>query len=279
MKRGMNAFGHHACGAALTTMFVVAACSGDGPPANGTGGTGAGGGGSGGTGGTRVAASFDRDIQKPIFDALCIDCHHSKSAIGYDLTKPFDPITGIIRRENSWLSHGSTQTVVVDPGNVSNSFIIKKVESATLDGAVDGSPMPTQIPPLAQAEIDAIQKWINDGAKNDAYFTNTVAPIFGTAISLAPSVSGKCTFCHYPGAPSGMNVLDVFDAAEGMVNRNSRYGGGAKIVAPGDAAASTLVKKLTGITLGPQMPLRKPRLTPAQVETLRQWIMAGAPNN
>ena len=75
-----------------------------------------------------------------------------------------------------------------------------------------------------------------------------------------------------------MSVLDVFDPAEGMVSRDSRYGG-SKIVAPGDAAASALMKKLTGITLGPQMPLRKLRLNPAQVETLRKWIMDGAPNN
>ena len=40
-----------------------------------------------------------------------------------------------------------------------------------------------------------------------------------------------------------------------------------------------LMKKLSGTSLGAQMPLHRDRLSGAQVETLRRWIMAGAPNN
>jgi hypothetical protein len=240
------------------------------------GGAGGTGGGAAGSGGAPAAVSFAREI-KPVFAALCNDCHHPASAIGYDLINPFDPAKGIINRENSWVPNGSKQTKVVDPGNVANSFLITKVVETMLDDHVDGAPMPFNFPRFSQAEIDVVSKWIMDGARNDAYFTGSVAPLFGTGISLSPSVSGRCTFCHYPNAPSGMNVLDVFDAAQGMVNRRSRYGG--MIVAPGDPANSVLIKKLTGATAGDQMPLHRRRVTAAEADSMRRWITAGAPNN
>jgi hypothetical protein len=106
-----------------------------------------------------------------------------------------------------------------------------------------------------------------------------VAPIFGTQITLGgASGTGKCTFCHYPGAPNGLNILEPFSATSGLVNRTSmRYF--AKLVAPGDPDNSVLMKKLTGITTGTQMPMRYPRLTGAQVKVLKDWISAGAQNN
>jgi hypothetical protein len=270
--------------------LLAAACNGGG--SNGTGGTGGGTGGTGGStggtggsggtggggsGGMTGAVSYKRDVE-PLFKASCNDCHDKGSAINYNLVNPFDPADGIIRRPNSWAPNGSPETVIVDPGNPSNSFLIRKVVATTLDDHVDGSPMPLHIPRLSQGEIDIISKWITDGARNDAYFTGMVAPIFGTGRSLSPSVGGKCTLCHYPDAPSGMNVLNVFDPAQGMVDRASRYGG--KIVAPGDAANSSLIKKLTGnATVGAPMPLHRPRLTEPQAEILRKWITAGAMNN
>jgi hypothetical protein len=269
---------------AVALVALVAGCTGG--SSNGTGGTGGGTGGTGGSGGTgggggtggTAVASFDRDIQKPIFNAFCIDCHFPGAPSGYDLTRPFDPATGIINRPNSWLDHGSKETVVVEPGNVANSFLIKKVSDATFDTSVNGKPMPLHPVRLSQTELDAVSTWITDGAKNDATFASNVAPIFGTAFRLG-FAGGRCVYCHYPNAPSGMDVLNVFDAAKGMVGRDSRYGGGMKIVAPGNPANSSLMKKLSGTTLGDQMPLHKPRLTEAQVETLRKWITAGAPNN
>lgn len=249
-------------GLVLTALALAlaagTACNGGGGANNGAGG-----------------GAFDRDIQKPIFDALCVDCHYPGSATDYDLKNPFDAQKGIVRRANSWPE--SKEKLIVDPGNVANSFLIKKVEVETLDGHIDGNPMPYLLPRLSQAELDAVQKWIADGARNDDTFTGTVAPIFGTEITLRPSQAGRCTYCHYPDAPSGMSVLNVFDPVQGMVGRNSRYGG--KIVAPGDPAGSALMKKLSGNTLGAQMPLHRPRLTPAQVETLRKWITAGAPRD
>jgi hypothetical protein len=222
-----------------------------------------------------MGVSFARDI-KPIFVASCNECHHSSSAIGYDFTSPFDPAKGIIDRMNSYAANGSMYPKIVDPGNVATSSIIAKVERTDLDLHMDGSPMPYQIERLTAAEVEAVRSWIAGGATMDAYAAS-VAPIFGTQITLGRA-SGKCTFCHYPGAPNGLDILAPFDNVKGLVNRTStRYA--AKLVAPGDPDNSVLLKKLTGATVGAQMPVHFPRLTGAQVKLMKDWIAAGAQNN
>ncbi len=224
-----------------------------------------------------MGVSFARDI-KPIFVASCNECHHPTSAIGYDFTNPFDPAKGIIDRANSWAApaNGSMYPKIVDPGNVATSSIIAKVERTDLDLHMDGSPMPYQIERLTDAEVEAVRTWIAGGATMDAYAAS-VAPIFGTQITLGRA-SGKCSFCHYPGAPNGLDILAPFDNVKGLVNRTSmRYG--AKLVAPGDPDNSVLMKKLTGATAGGQMPMHYPRLAGAQVKLMKDWIAAGAQNN
>lgn len=234
----------------------------------------------GGGGGDEVDAgpvSFARDIQ-PIFNAKCISCHHPESAIEVDLTNPFDPELGIIERPNTWAPNGSQQALIVDPGNVDNSFLVKKIEDESLDDHVDGAPMPLHEERVTAEELEAIEQWIRDGAQNDAFFADNVAPIFGTEITLGRA-SGKCTWCHYPGSPTGLDVLDPFDAEEGMVNRDSAYGG--KIVIPGDVENSFLIEKLASMQpLGGQpMPYRPPRLTAEEQALVRAWIAQGAQNN
>ena len=235
-------------------------------------------GGGGGDGGPDAGpVSFASDI-RPIFDSKCISCHHPESAIDVDLTNPFDPEHGIIRRANTWVPNGSKETLIVDPGNVANSFLVKKVEADSLDDHVDGAVMPMHIARVTAAEVEQIKQWIRDGAQNDAFFADNVAPIFGTQITLGRA-SGKCTFCHYPGSPTNLDVLDPFDPDQGMVDRDSLYGG--KIVAPGDVDNSFLIDKLEQMQPagGQAMPYYPPRLTAAEKALVRNWVAQGALNN
>src|SRR5690606_13101873 len=98
---------------------------------------------------------------------------------------------------------------IVDPGSASNSFLIVKVRDLDLDDHVDGNAMPYLLPRLSTEELAAVEQWILDGAANDAFFASEVAPIFGTEVTLRRT-SGRCTWCHYPGSPTGLSVLDVF---------------------------------------------------------------------
>ena len=242
------------------------------------GGCGDDGGDGGGGGGVDAGpVSFAADIQ-PIFNAKCISCHHPESAIEVDLTQPFDPDLGIVGRANTWVPNGSEETLIVDPGDVDNSFLVKKVESESLDDHIDGAPMPMYIERVTADELDKIKQWITDGAQNDAFFTASVAPIFGTQITLR-SAAGKCTWCHYPGSPTGLDVLNPFDAEEGMVGRMGVFG--KTIVAPGDVENSFLVEKLEQMqpSAGQPMPFHPPRLTADEKARIRAWVAQGAQNN
>jgi hypothetical protein len=236
------------------------------------------GGGDGNGGGVDAGpVSFAADIQ-PIFTSKCIFCHRPGTAIDVDLLNPFDPDHGIINRENTWVPNGSQETLIVDPGNVDNTFLIKKVEAESLDDHIDGAPMPLQVERVTAAELDLIEQWITDGAQNDAFFADNVAPIFGTEVTLGRA-SGKCTWCHFPGNPTGLDVTAPFDPEVGMVDRVGAFG--KAIVAPGDPDASFLVEKLESMqpSGGQPMPYRPQRLTAEEQALVRAWVAQGAPNN
>jgi hypothetical protein len=261
-------------GIGAIALAALGGCGGGGdggPDASPGGGVDAPGGGDAGL------VSFSSDI-RPIFLTKCVSCHHPASAIDVDLTDPFDPEHGIILRPNTWVPNGSQETVIVDPGNVANSFLIKKIEAETLDDHVDGSPMPMHIEPLTTAELDAVKQWIRDGAQDDAFFAQSVAPIFGTQITLGRA-SGKCTWCHYPGSPTGLDVLNPFDPVTGMVDRASVFGG--TIVIPGDVENSFLIEKLEQMqpSGGAAMPYHPPRLTAEEQALVRAWVEQGALDN
>lgn len=270
---------------AASLVSALSACGGDDGSepsetggSNGTGGTSSTGGAGPGEGGAPVAAtvSYTADV-RPIFMSKCNYCHGPTSAVMVDLSDPFDPALGIVNRENSWKE--SDETLLVEPGNVENSFLITKVTETNLDPHVDGAPMPMELPMLTSEEIAAVEQWITDGAENDAFFQSTVAPIFGTAVSLGRA-AGKCTYCHFPGNTHTVDVLDVFGT---MVDKRSAYGQNGTpgtIVIPGDPANSVLVKKLKGDpSVGPQMPFVPPRLSSEEIETLKTWIAEGAQDN
>ncbi len=230
-------------------------------------------GGDGGDGSGDV--SYSRDLA-PIFAEKCNFCHQN-AIIQMDFTKPFDSEVGIVERENSWVVRGSEEEFVVDPGNPDNSFILTKVTADTLEEEVEGVPMPLVTPALTPGELDAVETWIAGGAQDDAFFEESVAPIFGTEVSLGGS-RGKCTFCHYPGSPPPrLDVTDPF-GANGFVDVNATLGG-VRVV-PGDPDASVLMQKLLGDEeVGDPMPFVPERMTDAEVADLTAWIEAGAPNN
>jgi hypothetical protein len=226
---------------------------------------------------TRV--SYANDV-RPIFQR-CVICHRANSIIDLDLTNPFDVMHGIINRSNSWAEvHESSFDVVVKPGDPDHSFLIYKVEAdpnpEQFDVANNGDPMPMHIPRVSAAELADIKTWIADGAKNDAFFSANVASIFGTEITLGGK-SGKCTFCHYPGSSTGLDILAVFDATKGLVGAKSLLSTKLR-VAPGSPDQSFLVEKVeqANPSAGAQMPLHYERLSAAEVAILRRWIAQGA---
>src|SRR5438093_6953399 len=91
------------------------------------------------------SSRFERDIL-PIFTANCFNCHSGGSLIGLDL-----------RTAESTLQ-GSHQGPVVVKGSPEKSPLYQKVSSRAM-------PPPAFKLKLTDAQIEAIKKWIEDGAR------------------------------------------------------------------------------------------------------------------
>ncbi len=83
--------------------------------------------------------------------------------------------------------------------------------------------------------------------------------------------------CHAgANAPLGLR-LDAVSSFTSLVSARSRQDGSLFLVAPGDADASYLVRKLEGTAgQGSQMPLGGPPLPQPTIDFVRQWITDGA---
>jgi hypothetical protein len=231
---------------------------------------------SGGSDGTTVnppvEATFAKDIA-PIF-ASCALCHHPGNGTLVDLTKPFDPMNGIISRANSWTM--APHKLLVDPGHPETSFLIDKVERTDLDPHIEGNPMPWNIPALDATQIMTIRDWITAGAMPDDNYTNNVAPIFGDGMSLG-SRGGSCAYCHYQGTVQPPDLTHPFDPMTGVVSVSGARG---TRVVPGNPDESVLVKKIEAqMVAGPSMPYQELKLSAAQIAMLKSWIAAGAKND
>jgi hypothetical protein len=218
-----------------------------------------------------VTISYAHDVL-PIFQAKCIACHYSGGAIyPWNLSKPFDPETGIIHTKNMFPESKNRELVV--PGKPEESFLLYKITATKLDKPIDGDVMPYLQPKLTAAEIETVRTWINNGAKEDEYHAK-VAPIFGTALKLDER-GGKCTWCHSASSPYTPNMVDPFDATRGLF--------ALKAVVPGDAEGSLLFRKIGGAPLkegeGEPMPLHYAHCTESELATIEAWIREGALNN
>lgn len=110
-------------------------------------------------------------------------------------------------------------------------------------------------------------------------------PAAATLSQLQSTIfSPRCSGCHTGGGavlPASMNLSSAAASFAALVNVSSAEQPALRRVLPGDAAASYLVRKLegsAGIT-GERMPQGGPFLSAAEIDRVRSWINAGAPNN
>ena len=98
-------------------------------------------------------------IQTVIFNASCIEHHgdHATEA-GLDLTAG-NAFANLVNAP-------SVQVALdrVTPGDAENSYLIHKLDGRA---GIVGDRMPTNGPFLTAAQVDVIEQWINDGARNN----------------------------------------------------------------------------------------------------------------
>lgn len=94
---------------------------------------------------------------------------------------------------------------------------------------------------------------------------------------VQPVLAASCggSGCHIGASANGVSLGSW---ASTMASVGAQYGG--PIVIPGNAAGSPLVNKLgSSPQFGARMPLGRPALSTGSVQTIMEWIDAGAPNN
>ncbi|MBF0294155.1 MAG: hypothetical protein HQL96_03120 [Magnetococcales bacterium] len=94
------------------------------------------------------------------------------------------------------------------------------------------------------------------------------------AEDVFPILQYRCLECHKAGAPgvafSGLNL----ESYEGLM-KGTRYG---PVVVPGNAMVSNLNVLVEG-RAGIRMPHNRKRLTPCEIDILRNWVNQGAKND
>lgn len=194
---------------------------------------------------------FETDVQ-PIFAAKCGQCHSDNFRKG---GLNLSSIEGVLQG-----------------GESGEPAIAKSLDDSVLWMMVEGGDMPPEgEPPLTEVELATIRRWIETGAASKAPAPTKKKEL--TQHDILPIVLLRCTACHGPRVQSGN--LD-------LRTRESMLKGGKSgpAMVPGDPDASLMIQRVESEACPPKELLLKffVRRPPAsEVETLKEWIAAGAP--
>jgi uncharacterized membrane protein len=229
-----------------TSLVMLNACRHEIPlPATGTGGST---GGSGGGGGTPVPVStcspdsvYFASQVLPVISSNCTmsGCHDAIThADGVNLTT----YTLIMR--------------YVVPGNASNS----KLYTVLNKSGSDRMPQPPK-PALTTAQKALIQKWINQGAKNNNCIGSCDTATFTFSGAVKVIMDNKCTGCHNPSSLGGNIDLSTYSAVR-IVALSGKLNGS--------------VSQQPGYS---PMPKNSTKLSDCEIRQIQKWIAAGSLNN
>lgn len=145
---------------------------------------------------------------------------------------------------------------IVKAGNANGSKLVSVI-TTTDPGAI----MPP--PPMAKlttAQIDAIKKWINQGAKNNSCTAACDTAIFTFSGSVKSIMTNKCVGCHTGASAGGGVDLSTYNGVKAS------------------ATAGTLLGSVQHKAGYKPMPVGG-TLPACEVTQIQKWIAAGALNN
>jgi len=192
--------------------------------------------------------TFERDVL-PIFTANCLSCHGGTSIYtqaGLDL-----------RTVNSVL-RGSLNGPVVVKGSPDKSLLYQKVSTRAMPPAAFKLT-------LTDIQIETIHRWIEAGAPSEkpAEKTEPDEELTRFEKQALPILLAKCVSCHGAGTPMASLDLRTLDAV-------LKGGTTGSVVMEGASDKSMLIRNILSSKMPP--PGTNASVTPAELETLRQWI-------
>lgn len=144
----------------------------------------------------------------------------------------------------------------VTPGNATNSELYKIIIKT--DG--DRMPPPPMLPLTAEQKAK-IQKWINQGAKNNNCTGSCDTTVFTYSGAVKSIMSNKCAGCHNPSNLGGNVDLSAYNGVKTAALNGTLYG---------------------SVAHQPQysaMPKNAAKLPDCEITQIQKWINAGALNN
>jgi hypothetical protein len=107
------------------------------------------------------AIRFTRDIV-PIFKSRCVMCHLPGAELGKLALHPKAAYANLVG-----VPSADSPLLRVAPGNPEASYLYRKVTGTQIAAGGTGERMPFGEPPLNAAQLEAIRRWIESGAKAD----------------------------------------------------------------------------------------------------------------
>jgi len=127
---------------------------------------------------------------------------------------------------------------------------------------IDGEMPPRRSPKLTTNEINLIRDWIADGAKNGINCASVCdSAKFTFAAVISPMMNKYCVGCHSSGNPSGNVDLSTYVGVKNSITQNQG-----------------LLMSLNQNGYYP-MPKGGNKLSACEINQVKNWINAGAPNN
>jgi mono/diheme cytochrome c family protein len=221
------------------------------------------------------AIDFARDVQ-PILAASCVRCHGPRKTEG---ELRLDSQAGLLK--------GGESGPVVAPGDGKASLLYQLLVETDPDKR-----MPRRKGPLSPAQIDTVRRWIDAGAPwPEGVVIKAPSPPPPSAVAaesadpdearvsfnkdVRPILADNCYACHGPDRNHRQRDLrlDLEEVATAPLPS------AAIAIVPGHPETSALLQRVTDPDEQKRMPhvsSGKPRLTAAQIDTLRRWIAEGA---
>jgi uncharacterized membrane protein len=144
----------------------------------------------------------------------------------------------------------------VRSGNASNSELYKVIIK-TNDDRMPPPPMPA----LTTEQKTKIQKWINQGAKNNNCIGSCDTAQFTYSGAIKVIMSNKCVGCHNPSSLGGNIDLSTQNGVKAVALNGRLYGSVAH--QPGFSP----------------MPKNSSKLSDCEIRQIQKWINAGSLNN
>ncbi|OEJ66721.1 hypothetical protein [Magnetovibrio blakemorei] len=200
--------------------------------------------------------------------AACIVCHNSNDEKHSPRGLNLSTCEGILK--------GATEAPaqkIVAPGDGDHSLIRSFIRDNRMPFGVSFD-VPTNLPAIL-----AVKKWIDDGAKNDNFFKQTVLPSFKDPTAYGGSAA--CVECHMSNQePPSFHELNLssYDGVMLGADAIAKKAEGlpaVKIVIPGDSEGSKLYQRLVRNRMPAGIDPGENRDHP-NLQVLLRWINKGA---